>query len=364
MRGPDVLMRNEPMPKTYYDLWDDFISWSNFVVAAFNASSGKKFKLDVLEYKWRLEHNVIDLINRLKSGTWYPGKYKEFNVFEPKKRVIHAPCYEDRVLHHALTQIILPLFERKFIHPSFACREDKGTHAASEYLRCMMQSAADRWDRAYVLKADISKYFYSIDHEILLSIISKTVGDPKVFEIIRRLVQENDCSSGGVGLPLGALTSQLFANVYLDQLDHYIKDKLSVKHYVRYMDDFIVLLDDKYVLNELLKLVTDFLNDRLKLKLNDKTIIYPMSQGIDFAGYRHWLDHVLPRKRNLVNAKRRFQVITVELKSDKCKDKEKELKKARGSLASFNGYMKHCDGYRSFHSTVKHLDIEEKNQWL
>ena len=340
-----------------YDIWERFVDWDNLFLAAKNAAKGKHYKPEIVRYNYSLESNLVELQNRLINGTWYPGPFRKFKVFEPKERIIHAPCYPDRVLHHALVQVILPCFERKFIYSSFACRLDKGTHAASNYLTNMIRSAHDCYTSTFVLKADISKYFYSIDHEILLNIISKTIGDPKIFEIIRRLVTKASCVDNNVGLPLGALTSQLFANVYLDQLDHYVKDDLSMKYYVRYMDDFVILFDDKQYLRKLLDSISKFLREKLKLKLNRKTCIFPVNQGVDFSGYRHWITHTLPRKRNIVNAKKRF----IELSNKSYHTNKDITDKIRGSVASFKGYMDHCNGHRSYESTLKYLNVKPKD---
>ena len=158
----------ETVPKTALNLWPRVLEWENLLMAAREASRSKRYHSEVMRFNARLEENLLRIRRLLLAGEWRPGPYREFEVFEPKRRVIHAPCFADCVLHHALVQVIGPYFERRFIAQSFACRASKGTHAASEYLSSMLRSAEDRWDSVYVLKADVTKYFYSIDHDILL----------------------------------------------------------------------------------------------------------------------------------------------------------------------------------------------------
>lgn len=338
------------MPKTAKNLWEPLLTWENLKTAAKEASRGKRYRNDVMRFNARLEENLLRLQELLRSKTWRPGPYRQFYVYEPKKRVIHAPAFSDRVVHHALVQQIKPFFERRFIEQSFACRVGKGTHAASEYLSFMLRSAESAWGTVYVLKADVTKYFYSIDHEILMRVIARTIGDKDVLDLIRTLIFQCGCIDGPRGLPLGALTSQLFANVYLDQLDHYVKDVLGVKYYVRYMDDFILLHRDKRVLWRLLDEIRDFLTCELHLTLNHKTRVFPAAQGVDFAGYRHWPDHKLPRKRNVRRAKKRFAGLSRCYAAGRV-----DLETVRASVASFVGYIQHCKGWRSAGGALEKL---------
>jgi len=221
----------------------------------------------------------------------------------------------------------------------------------------MLRSAEARWGGVYVLKADVTKYFYSIDHDILLRIVSRTIGDPDVLNVLRVLVKEADCIEGNRGLPLGALTSQLLANVYLDQLDHFIKDTLGVRYYVRYMDDFILLHGDKTELWRLLAEIRDFLACELHLTLNNKTRVFPASHGVDFAGYRHWANYKLPRKRNVRRARKRFAGLS------RCyADGRVDIDTVRCCVASFTGYMRHCKGWKSAESTLNKLILVKNSE--
>ena len=338
------------MPKTLKNVWDRFVEWDNLVEAAKKASQGRRFHRDVLEFNFSRTENLIRIQKELVSGTWRPGPYRQLWVYEPKKRLVHAPQFADRVVHHALVQVVGAHFERRFISDSYACRVGRGTHAASKRLSGLLRSAHEIWGRFYVLKADISKYFYSIDHNILMDILARIVGDRKILDVFRLLVEESPLKEYGVGLPLGALTSQLCANAYLDVFDHYVKDKLGIRHYVRYMDDFIVLHHSKPVLWSLLDSMRDFLSERLKLTLNCKTSIFPSSRGVDFAGYRHWNTHALPRKRNVKRAKKRFAGLSRVYARG-----EISLDRVRSCVTSFTGYIMRCKGRRSAESALSKL---------
>ena len=325
----------------------DFIS---FILGFKMASQGKRSHWEVLRFKANLEDNVLKIQEKLINHAWYPGEYRSFTVFEPKERIIHAPPFADRVVHHALVQVIGEFFEQRFIDQSFACRKGKGTHAASAYLTHILRSATQKWKRVYVLKADISKYFPSINQDILLSIISRIIGDKEIRLVIERLVKHCSCTEEAKGLPLGALTSQLFANTYLDRLDHFLKDDLGVEYYVRYMDDFVLLNPSKAELWHIQAEIRDFLAMELRLTLNPKTSVFPANHGINFAGYRHWTDYTLPRKRNIRRAAKRFASLSEQYRAGQV-----ELETVRSSMASFVGYIKHCQGWRSGGSALERL---------
>ena len=345
------------MPKAAKNLWEKILDWDNLLKAVKEASRNKRFCAEVLRFNANRERNLLHIQAMLRSKQWKTGPFRAFYVFEPKQRLIHAPSFGDRVVHHAIVQQIGPFFERRFIEQSFACRIGKGTHAASEYLTAMLRSAESKWGKVYVLKADVTKYFYSIDHEILMRIVSRTIGDPDVLDLLRVIVCQCGCIEGNRGLPLGALTSQLLANAYLDQLDHFIKDELGVKYYVRYMDDFILLHHDKKELWRLLAEIRDFLTWKLRLTLNQKTRVFPASHGVDFAGYRHWAGYRLPRKKNMRRAKKRFAGLSRQYAAGRV-----ELEIVRCCVASFVGYTKHCKGWKSAESSLSKLVLIRKSE--
>ena len=325
------------IPKTFGSLWSQVVSFENLYSAFAEARRGKRYVSEVLRYEANLEENLIDLQNRLIWREWTPGQWRCFEVFEPKKRVIHAPPFCDRVVHHALVRVIEPLFERRFLDCSFACRKEKGNLAAQKRV------VEHLWRNprpTHVLQTDIASCFPSVNHEVLMGILRRTIRDGEVLSLSQTIVT---CAGfDGTGIPIGALTSQLFANVYLDQLDHFMKDTLGVKCYVRYMDDTVSFSDDKKYLRGVFGEMDEFLRTRLLMRLNPKSGIYAVCQGVDFCGYRSWPTHVLPRNRNVTRARRSFRGLARLYQRGRV-----SLNKVRSVAASFIGYMSHCSGRRS-----------------
>lgn len=345
------------MAKTLKDIWQRIISFENLVAAWEEAKRGKRFHLPVLKFGSSVEENLFGIQGELLHRTWKPGPWREFFVSEPKMRLIQAPPFADRIVHHALVRVINPAFEKRFIHDSYACRKGRGTLAAGKrlthFLRCAAMRATRERRRVYVLKADISKYFPNINHDILMSVLARTVSDEGALWLMERIVRENgfeDC-----GLPIGALTSQLFANAYLDVLDHYVKDELGVRWYVRYMDDFVIVDTDKRRLQEILTKVEAVLWERLRLRLNPKTAVFPASHGTDFAGYRHWTTFRLPRKRNIRRARRKFRLLR-RLYAEG----EVDVPFVRARVMSFLGYTRHCKARRTVDSALSELVLKKE----
>ncbi len=335
------------MPKTYNNLWKKIIDFENIFLAFKEARKGKRYKNEVLEFSNDLESNLISIQNELIWDKWKPGRWREFFVYDPKKRLIQAPPFKDRVVHHALVRIIEPLFERKFIYDSYACRAGKGTHKAMKRCVKFLRIIKRNHGKVYVLKADISKYFPSINRYILTQIIQRAIRCKKTLKLIEKII---NIDNEPKGIPIGALTSQLFANIYLDKLDHFVKDFLGVKYYIRYMDDFVILFHDKNYLKELYIEINNFLELELNLKLNPKTNIFSYKQGINFCGYRIWPTHILPRKRNIKKMRKRLKYL-----SKLYRKREITLNEFKSSLMSYLGYLKHCNSYRTLKSILNEI---------
>jgi len=328
------------MPKTARDLWPSVINFENLFKAWQATRLGKRYEKESLLFGERLEENLFELQGRLLHKTWMPSRWREFVVREPKLRLVQAPPFHDRVAHHALVRVIEPLFERRFIQDSYACRKGRGTLAASGRTQSFLRGARRKWPRPYVLKADIKGYFPHIRHDILMGILNKVIGDADVIWLCGQMVMQNGFHE--LGLPIGALTSQLFANAYLDSFDHYMKDELGVRYYLRYMDDFVTVVDGKAEARRLMELAGEFLARRLGLFLNPKTSIFPADHGVDFVGYRHWTDRILPRKRNVKRARHLFKSMARSYREGKI-----DLDYVRARVMSFLGYMSHCQGYKT-----------------
>lgn len=249
-------------------------------------SRAKKSRRDVAEYQKSLKANIRSLAIKLQTGQYQHGKYQPFIVYDPKRRQIHKARVEDRVVHQAVVSRIEPFFDKCFIFDSYSCRKEKGTHAGVKRVRdFLLKESRNHTRTVYALKCDIRKYFDSIDHEILMSLISEQVKDEPLSELIRTVILSHNADTGK-GIPLGNVTSQLFANIYLHQLDFFMKQTLQVKNYARYCDDFIVVSSDKAYLASLIEPIREFLKITLALDLHPRKVsIDRWNQGVDFLGY-------------------------------------------------------------------------------
>lgn len=267
--------------KRYGNLFEDIISFKNLLAAAKKAFRGKKDKTRVARFYFDMEKELLRLQEELLNKTYKPQPLRKFQIREPKPREIGASDFRDRVVHHAIFNAIEPIFERSFIHHSYACRIGKGTH------RAVKQAQIFSRRHSYFLKCDIRKYFARIDHDILKVILARIFKDADLIWLLNTIMDSAESEDVGKGVPIGSLTSQHFANLYLDKLDHYIKDSLRIKGYLRYMDDFILFGDEKAELHLLHSSIRSFLSDELKLELKEKaTIIAPVLEGIPFLGFR------------------------------------------------------------------------------
>ena len=342
------------MPKTYKQLFPQIITFDNLLLAYANARRAKKQTGVMRGFHFNLEQNLWDLHDALASGTYRPGPYRTFTILEPKPRTISAAPFRDRVVHHALCQVTQPLFERKFIYDSYANRVGKGSHRALD--------RAHGWVRRYpyVLKADVRKFFPSIDHAILKQIIRRTVACPPTLALCDQIIDSGD----GIlaheypiqwfpgdtllsplerprGLPIGNLTSQFWANVLLNELDHFVKETLTRKAYVRYVDDFLIFGHSKTDLWDTQAAIADFLI-RLRLRLHpDKCHVYPTAQGVPFLGFR-----LFPTHRRLLgdSVRRARKRLRAQRKALAAGDLAPDA--FRRSLASWLGHARHGDTYQ------------------
>lgn len=269
-------------------MFDDITDFNNLYAAYKAAASGKHDRAEVLRHDLHAEKILWRLQQQLRDSSYRHGKYRTFKVYDPKQRDVSAAPFTDRIVHHALVAQIEPLFERVFIYDSYACRKGKGTHAAVLRLQHFLRSAHDKHGEFYVLRADIRKFFASIDHDILLKLLAQQINDPKTLELCAQIIdsyhEPNDIALKGQ--PIGNLTSQLFANVYLDHLDQFIKHILGESYYLRYMDDFLIIHPSKQHLDEVKILLSNFVRDELGLTLHPKkTNIHKFVTAERFVGY-------------------------------------------------------------------------------
>lgn len=290
-------------------LWECLISFENLYHAANQARKGKRTRTSVLRFEQDRERNLWALHDELANRTYRPGGFFAFEIRDPKPRLISAAPYRDRVVHHALCNVIQPIFERSFIFDSYANRVGKGTHAAVRRARAYARKFP------YVLQCDIAKYFPSIDHQVLKSIVRRKLRAPGVLWLTDLIIDHSNEQDRVTrwfpgddlftplerrrGLPIGNQTSQFFANLYLDPLDHLIKDEWGCRGYVRYVDDFLIFGEDKRSLKEFKRRIERAL-EPLRLVLHaDKSEIFPTRTGIPFLGYRIFPHRVLLDARNV-----------------------------------------------------------------
>ena len=309
----------------------------NVLKAYQKARKCKRYRHEVLKFEANREMNCARAILDIKNGTYKAGRYFVFKVFEPKERLIMALPFYDRVIQHAIVNIIEPIFEKRFVFHSYACRKDKGAHAASDTLsRWLYNLQIKQGKKIYAIKADIHHYFQSIDHEVLKQEVRRYISDKAVLKLLDHIIDHNGIYPDGVGIPVGNLTSQLFANVYLNILDHYIKHNLHVHYYIRYMDDFIILGEDPAELKELLQQINAFIEERLHLHLNPKTTIIAAKNGVDFVGYRHFPAFRILRKGATRRIKKLLHAFATGEVDEELFDR---------SIESRIGHAKHADTF-------------------
>lgn len=291
--------------KTHKNLYQSLCSKENLELAFRKARKRKTLKPYVIEFEQNKEQNLISLRQQLLDETYYPKPLKTFIIREPKTRKIRKSYFVDRIVHHAICNILEPFFEKTFIYDSFANRKGKGTlNAVKRFDKFKLKASKNNSRKCYVLKADISHYFDEVDHNTLLNILKKKVCDKRFLGLITKVLNNH---SKGKGMPLGNMTSQFFANIYLNELDQFVKHKLKGKYYIRYVDDFVILEDNKEILESYLNKINQFVKDNLKLNLHpNKSKILLLGKGITFLGYRIFYFHKLLRKSNLKNMSRQL----------------------------------------------------------
>lgn len=326
------------MPKTIRNVYDNAVSFEKLLKAHKKARICKREKREVILFELNLENELLRLEKELRCGTYKHGKYKEFKIYEPKERIIKASSYSDRVIHQWYVEsFIKPYFVPQFINTSYAGIEGRGMHKASKDVQRAMQIAKTKWKEYYILKMDITKYFQNIDKRILWVILKRKIKDKKLLWLTREILLSTE---GMKGLPLGNYTSQMFANIYLNELDQYAKHKLKCKYYFRYMDDIVILCENKEIAQDSLKNITIFLKEQLKLELNSKTKIFKDIQGVNFCGYKINEERLKIRNTSKYRMKRKLKRYTKELKEGKI-----TLPEIQRSIAGWLGYVKHADSY-------------------
>lgn len=313
--------------------YNDIICVNNLLSAWKEFVAGKRSKQDVREFSRNLIDNIISLHNDLTNKTYRHGGYHDFYINDPKRRHIHKASVKDRLLHHAVYRLLYPFFEKTFIHDSYSCRLGKGTYKAIERFDYYAgKTGKNNTKTVWILKCDIKKFFANINHKILLKILTGYIPDKDILWLLGNIIDSyHTKEKRGAGLPLGNLTSQLFANVYMNVFDQWVKHRLKIKGYVRYADDFVFFGEDKQKLNLLIGPIEKFLADELGLKLHPNKIIQKtFSSGMDFLG---WVNLPNYKKLRRKTKERMFK----KLAEDPCEE----------VFQSYLGLLSHGDTYKT-----------------
>ena len=301
------------------DAFTTIASLETLVKMQKKALVGKRNSHSATAINYRFMSDLLQIQRELVSGEYQPMDYRRRIITEPKDRMIEAPAFRDRIVHHAIHSVLSPFYERHFIRDSYACRENKGIHKAMARVRHFLRSESD----LYVCKIDISKYYASVNHGKLRELLRKRIGDKRLLNLLDVIIDSSDSgdehdylfapdsyyhTKGRRGIPIGNLTSQLFANIYLHEADMFVKQTLHAKFYVRYMDDILLFHTDKAVLHEWQRKLTAFLYDELYLTVNPRKVrVYPSRLGVDFVGYVIYRDGERVRASSVRRFRRRFR---------------------------------------------------------
>ncbi len=299
-------------------------AWKEFI-------KGKRNKKDVQEFQLRLFDNIYNLHLELKNKNYHTGGYHMFKLHDPRPRDIHKASVRDRLLHHAVHRQLYIFLDKTFIDDSYSCREGKGTHRAlNKFRRFGYKVTSNNTKTAWVLKCDIKKFFASIDQEKLLKILEVHIPDKDILSLLSILIRSFHGNIPGTGLPLGNLTSQIFVNEYMNEFDQFMKHTIKAKYYLRYTDDFIIMNQDKILLQNMLIEIKKFLHEKLGLTLHpNKVFLKTLASGIDFLGWIHF-----PHYRVLRTSTKRRMIKNL-----------KDNQKAE-TIASYRGMLKHGNTYK------------------
>jgi len=317
--------------KRHGNLFKKIVTTENIHQAYCKARKGKRWQRKVQAFEKNLDGNIENISKSLINRTFQTSEYRTKRIHEPKEREIFIlPFAPDRIVQHSLMNIIEPFWDKMMIHNNFACRVGKGIHAGSrktmEYVR----------KNNYCLKCDISKFYPSVDQDTLYKILQRKIKCADTLWLIKNIIYSYP---GGKNVPIGNYTSQWFGNMYLNELDMYVKHELKCKDYVRYCDDFCLFHDDKMVLNAAAKSIETFLLNRLNLRFS-KCDLFPVSHGVDFLGYRHFRKYILLRKSTAKRVKKRLAMLPRLLENGKITKGQ-----FKSSVASTWGWLKWANTY-------------------
>jgi RNA-directed DNA polymerase len=302
------------------NLYNKICSIENLILADANASKGKLDQYGVQQHQKNKQSNIILLHQMLKDKTYKTSSYTTFKIYEPKEReIFRLPYFPDRICHHAVMNIMEPIWIKTFTRDTYSCIKRRGIHGAADAVK---ESLLDISNTMYCLKLDIRKFYPSIDHAVLKNILRKKIKDAELLWLLDGIIDS------APGIPIGNYLSQTFANLYLTGFDHWLKEKMRVKYYFRYCDDIVILSGEKIFLHQVLHAIKKYLFENLKLTIKENYQVFPVeARGIDFVGYKFFHTHTLIRK----SIKQSFA-------------RKMERKPNFKTFASYYGWLIHCDG--------------------
>ena len=326
------------MPKTIRNKYYKSLTYEKLLEAHKKSRKGKGYRKETILFNLKQEEYIMWLLEKLQTKTYKHGGYSVFYVTEPKLRKIEKSRYIDRIVHRWLVDNFLePAFVPQFVNTSYACLKGRGMHKACLDVQKAMKHCKTIWNEYYILKMDVAKYFDNINKEILFNIIKRKMKDKDLLWLINEILYAQKREKG---LEIGNYTSQMFANIYLNEIDQYIKHKLKVKWYFRYLDDSVILVKTKEEAKEVLEKIKVYLKENLQLELNKKTQIFKNKQGVNFCGYKISEYRLKIRDKGKRKLKKKVKVLKEKMKQGEITSNE-----AKKYLAGHMGYIKIADTY-------------------
>ncbi|MBT7306610.1 MAG: RNA-directed DNA polymerase [Gammaproteobacteria bacterium] len=318
-------------------VFSQVVGFENLLQAAHQAARGKKMQLRVAHFIFHLESELLQIQGELEQSNWQPGNFRIFEISEPKPRRISAADFRDRVVHHAICKVLGPIFDKRMIFDSWACRSGKGSH------RAVQRAKRFSGKYPYYLKCDIRRYFDNVDHAVLKQLLRRILKDRPMLDVLDKIIDHPlPGAAPGKGLPIGNLPSQYFANLYLGELDHELKDRYGIKAYLRYMDDMLVFAQDKQQLHDVLATIEHFIEVKLQLKLKPSaTCIAPVTEGVPFLGFRIFPGLVRLNAQSLRRFRRRLSLCEQEYRLGKI-----DVDQLAASVQSMLAHLQHADTHR------------------
>lgn len=337
---PKMLIRKAKEMKRIGNLYDAIYTLDNLYLAYEKARKGKAKSYGVIHFEKKLDENILKIQTELAQETYKTSEYEVFTIYEPKERVIYRLPFSDRVIHHAIMNILEKIWVSVLISHTYSCIKGRGIHGLLKHLK---RDLKDSESTKYCLKMDIKKFYPSIDHEVMKHIVRKKIKDTRLLNLLDGIIDS------APGLPIGNYLSQFLANIYLNHFDHWLKEEKQVKYYYRYCDDMVILGSDKDSLRDLLKDIDAYLRKELRLKLKDNYQIFPVeARGIDFVGYVFYHTHILLRKSIKKNFCRRVA---------KLNKKDIGVTEYKKGICSWIGWAKHCNSINLIKNIISHEEV-------